>query len=846
MKIKEFIQNEIFLPKLKEKGVLVVYDPERRYRELCRDLASERRIIVDAGESSIESRLKALSVLQQLGEQHPTLEGLLVYVPAASNDEQRVQDPFTLYRACGAVFPDGDGDDFLGLCLRARPDHGTEIRQLFLNNSAPSFEMVDAIGQGQGWPQLQATLQVESARDILMAMLAPSAAQREALKKHDGWAQEARDLLRASLGLQLKTKGKTWAPIEEELWPYLLFSEFAFDLPGELPAALANVPRGQTASRALVDELCERLRSDLRTRQLYIEKAKAIETDFNLIDHCRGIEDLGEKDTFPFEERTFLRRAIDGLVQNDLDRTRQYLRRHKKSVWLATGESQAQWDLIQAAVNLIEICDECETQLPDHTRTQSALIDFYLVRLREADRLQREFEQAVSDLHDPYELMSDVIKQARSAYKKLAEKTQTVFIKHLETAGWPPEGRLANADVYDRFVGERLKDRGRKVAYLMVDALRYELGVALERLLADDGAVELHAAYAQMPTVTPVGMASLLPGAKSDLTLECINDDMVPHLAGAPINTVPQRMDAFRKRLGDRFAEMTLGEFLRVKPKLAPTVELLVLRTNEIDEQLESDPEMNLSQIPKMLQHIRRALYKLRGLKFDDAIIATDHGFFLNMHAGPGDECAKPQGKWPILVHDRMMLGEGESDSHNLVLPTDRLGIRGSFSRCALPRSYAPYRKGYLYFHGGASLAEAVVPVLIARLEAKEEKEGKITVILKYKNGADRITTRLPVIDIEAFSDSLFQSQLEIQLEAHKSQDKSKDKSKTDVVGEPRPGGSVNPATGYVTVKLNEGKPTQVVLKMHADFEGDFSIKAINPITQTVYASLDLKTDYTV
>ena len=36
----------------------------------------------------------------------------------------------------------------------------------------------------------------------------------------------------------------------------------------------------------------------------------------------------------------------------------------------------------------------------------------------------------------------------------------------------------------------------------MVDALRYELGVALEKLLAEDGPVELQAAYAQLPTIT--------------------------------------------------------------------------------------------------------------------------------------------------------------------------------------------------------------------------------------------------------------------------------------------------------------------------------------------------------
>src|SRR6266545_4033339 len=488
MKIREFIQNELLLPRLKSALALVVYDPDRRYRELCLELATDKRIVIDAGESSIESREAALATLRRLGEQHSPSEWMLVYVPARrpERDEQRQVDPFALYEACGAIFPDGDGDDYLNICLRAKPDYAEDIRSLFDKNRSPSFEMVDAIGAGSSWPQLQATLKVESSRDILMALLAPSEDQLKALKEQEGWSQEARDLLRATLGLELKTRGKTWGPISEELWRFLLFSEFVFDLPVELPAALSGVPRAQTAARAQVDDLCERLRSDLRTRAKYIEEAERVAAELNLAEHCRGIDDLGEKDTFYFEERTFLRRAINGLKEDDLDTTRQMLARYKKSVWLSKGESQAQWDLIRAALSLIEACDAGENQLPEHSRSQAALLDVYIGHLREVDSLQREFEQAVGDLHDPHGLMSEMVGQARAAYRRLAEKVQMAFVKHLETSGWPPTGRLANAEVYDRFVGERLKDRGRKIAYLMVDALRYELGVALEKLLAED------------------------------------------------------------------------------------------------------------------------------------------------------------------------------------------------------------------------------------------------------------------------------------------------------------------------------------------------------------------------
>ena len=424
------------------------------------------------------------------------------------------------------------------------------------------------------------------------------------------------------------------------------------------------------------------------------------------------------------------------------------------------------------------------------------------------------------------------------AIERLAEKVQGVFVKHIEAAGWPPTGRMANADAFDKLLADRLKENGRKVAYLMVDALRYELGVALEKLLAEDGPVELQAAYAQLPTITVVGMASLLPGARTQLTLTLENESLVPKLAGTPVGNVNQRMDVLKRRLGDRFDEMLLNDFVRGKPKIAETVDLLVLRSTEIDSQLESNPETTLGLIPGTLKLIRVALHKLRSMGFKEAVIVTDHGFFLNAQAEAGDVCVKPQGNWPINAHDRMMLGDGAADGHSLVVSSEKVGIRGDFAQVAMPRSMAPYRAGHLYFHGGASLAEAVVPILVARLDAAEQPGlHKVLVELTYKNGAKRITTRLPVIDVMLVSDDIFSHgmSVEILLEA---QD-----SKGNVVGEPRPGSDVNPATRTVT--LAPGQRKQIALRMDDEFRGKFSVKALNPTTLAAYSALAIETDYT-
>ena len=145
MGIKEFIQNEVLLPRLRQSEILVVYDPERRYRELCLEFATEKRQVVDASESSIESREAALKALQLLGQPNPPLEELLVYVPthAPLTDEEKQHDPFALYAACGAFFPDGDGDEYESLCLKAKAEYKTEIRRIFREDPSPSFAVID-------------------------------------------------------------------------------------------------------------------------------------------------------------------------------------------------------------------------------------------------------------------------------------------------------------------------------------------------------------------------------------------------------------------------------------------------------------------------------------------------------------------------------------------------------------------------------------------------------------------------------------------------------------------------------------------------------------------------------
>jgi len=299
MGIANFIRDSILSPRLKKAECLVVYDPDHRYRTLCLEIATDAIAVVDAVETSIESRQQAQQAFQKLGA--GTLKGLLIYVPTHSpiTDEQKQVNPFAIYAECGAQFPNPkeDSDEYQNLCLKSKPENSTEIRRLFRDDSSPSFDVIDAVGGGLNFPQLRATLKAESSIDILTSLMAPIDSQQQAMKASDNWVAELKEFLKTTIGLSLKTRAKTWSPIADELWRFVLFSEFVFDLPISLPDALQGVPHASKEADITLYEVCDRLRHDQRLQSQYIDRAEAIEAEMNLLSTCSEIEDLGNRDT---------------------------------------------------------------------------------------------------------------------------------------------------------------------------------------------------------------------------------------------------------------------------------------------------------------------------------------------------------------------------------------------------------------------------------------------------------------------------------------------------------------------------------------------------------------------
>lgn len=149
----------------------------------------------------------------------------------------------------------------------------------------------------------------------------------------------------------------------------------------------------------------------------------------------------------------------------------------------------------------------------------------------------------------------------RRTYLDVASRHQEGFLQAVAREGWPPEGLLRQTQVFDFFVEAELR-QGRRVALVLADALRFEMGRDLADRLGRRGKVRVEAAAASLPTTTPCEMASLMPGADATLRLEIDKDKLSPQVGGRRVSTSAERMDLLRSLYGDRMSEWTTAKFL--------------------------------------------------------------------------------------------------------------------------------------------------------------------------------------------------------------------------------------------------------------------------------------------
>ncbi len=129
------------------------------------------------------------------------------------------------------------------------------------------------------------------------------------------------------------------------------------------------------------------------------------------------------------------------------------------------------------------------------------------------DQAQRRLETWVANLDD------DPPEERRSAWFDAPTRTRASdgrrLHKALVKAGWTVPGVLHQTHIYSEVVAEQPKP----VAYFLVDAMRFEMGVELAERLPKTAEVSVRPAVGALPSITPDRHGGAQPGASASFSV---------------------------------------------------------------------------------------------------------------------------------------------------------------------------------------------------------------------------------------------------------------------------------------------------------------------------------------
>jgi hypothetical protein len=312
-------------------------------------------------------------------------------------------------------------------------------------------------------------------------------------------------------------------------------------------------------------------------------------------------------------------------------------------------------------------------------------------------------------------------------------------------------GILRQADLFRHRVEPLLSQQ--KVAYLWVDALRFELARELAQTLGTGYQVELAPALATLPTVTLVGMAALCPGAHEGLALVEQKGALELVLAGRSLRDRKGRVDLLKAKIDGRIVDLYLRELQKPSRSAQESVRgarLVLVTSQEIDKFAEQGEDDHARAVMEgVLLQLKRAIRNLMALGVDSVILTADHGFLFG-EALAGEMMVDPPGGQTLALHRRVWIGRGGSTSGSYVrLTASDLGLGGDLE-FAFPISTGIFRgKGSRsYFHGGFALQEIVIPFMAVRAAVAAPVSGR-AIGLRLSIDRLRITSRLFSVAVE-------------------------------------------------------------------------------------------------
>jgi len=530
-------------------------------------------------------------------------------------------------------------------------------------------------------------------------------------------------LVKTRLGCPVAPDGEL-ATARHQTLRYVLVNEFRSDLRTPPPASLALVPSPPTKEEAQrVGDVAERLRRD--HPDAYCAIADGIEQELGLPALKIPAEALGTIDTFRFEEVALLRYAAALIAEAHHDRALELVVARRRSFWVDRSLGRlGQWETCHLMAELGRAVARVRPLLAQSLGPPQSWVEAYAGDWYRADLAQRALESWVAKLEDdPEPELEKALGLVRRDHEALLREMTQGYTAALSAAGWSVGGVLHQTRIYPELV-EPVRGR---VAYFLVDALRFEMAVDLVEQL--EGALELRLvpATGALPSITPIGMAALLPGASSSFSVVDNKGKLAARIGDTVLPGLAERMK-YLKAVRPDVADVDLGELLQ-KPtgalaKRLGNVPLVIVRSQSIDGLGEMDGGLLARQImDTVIGNLARAVRKLARTGVEHFVITADHGHQFSLRKEEDMLMDKPGGD-TVDQHRRCWAGRGGQT------PTAATRVSGADLGYStdldfiFPTGLAVFRAGgdLAFHHGGPSLQEMIVPVVTLRIPPTTEE----------------------------------------------------------------------------------------------------------------------------
>ena len=333
-----------------------------------------------------------------------------------------------------------------------------------------------------------------------------------------GAGGELRRTLQARLGLEMP-EGTPLAKMRAVAARFVLGNEFRLGLKGPAPASLSTLPAPASREQeAAIQYVAGKMREP-RLATAYERLADQAQAELGLSETSIAGDLLGAVDTFRFEERAVVAKCFDLIAKDKSKDAAALLDARSQSFWVdRQPPRKAVWEACRLMIEIGRQADDVVATIAKANGKPEQWIERYVANGPEGwhrfDHAQRRLETLLAAIED--EEVSDVaVARCRAKYDEVARRQAEGFAKVYENAGWTIAGVLPQHRVWAEIVANLPKP----LAVVAVDAMRYEIGVELADRLVRSGEVKLRAAIAALPSITPIGMAAILPGAAADFSI---------------------------------------------------------------------------------------------------------------------------------------------------------------------------------------------------------------------------------------------------------------------------------------------------------------------------------------